>query len=118
MISETSLIGADGLPDVMQGRFDKPWHFVGEMKHTPICVNLWCKKCSRSFNDFVRAHGPECDWSMQPMPYHKVTLDRYLFVTDDMLHVFVYFGVCDECDSVYWARQGPPFERVRSYVGV
>jgi hypothetical protein len=38
------------------------------------------------------------------------------FITDDMIEVVVYFGVCGGCDSVYWARQGPPFRRARAFV--
>jgi hypothetical protein len=47
-----------------------------------------------------------------------VDLTRYVFVTDDMIEVLVYFGACPECAAIYWARSGPPFRRVRSCVPV
>jgi hypothetical protein len=45
-----------------------------------------------------------------------VSLTPRRFVTDDMLEVMVYFGICIECGAVYWARQGPPFRRLNAFV--
>ena len=104
MIQETAFLSCDNVPDKMRRQFDRPWQFVGEVEATQPVYRAVCRKCSET---------PRiCDArTIEKSVWHAVTLDGYKFVTDDMIEVMVYFGVCD-CGAVYWARQGPPFRRV------
>lgn len=113
MIKETAFIGCDNPPSVMAGRFDQPWNFIGEVKTDHRYFRCLCEKCNKREPVFV----------LQPMvndfaPLVVVECEGYLFVTDDMIEVVVYFGVRNKCDSVYWARSGPPFRRARSCVNL
>jgi hypothetical protein len=107
MISETTLMDCENMPAEMAGRFDQPWHFVGEARGNPRALECLCEKCRPKIplrvSDTVDARER----------IQTVHLRGHLFITDDMLKVVIYFGVCDKCDSVYWARQGPPFKRAR-----
>ena len=108
MITKEMLVGCEGLPPVIGDRLDRPWRFIGEvsgLRNQPMkCVCMSCLRRKRGLNVY----------SSQPSTVElAVTMDPYLFVSDDMLEVMVYFGVCKECDSVYWARQGPPYGRER-----
>ena len=109
MIGETAFMDCDNLPEEMADSFDKPWNFVGEVKTNLTYLKVHCAKCNPP-----RKIAP----SKLPEPHmvHIVVLLEYPFVTGDMLEVRVYFGICDKCDGVYWARQGPPFKRVSSYI--
>lgn len=105
MVSESTLIGCENLPQEMAERFDQPWFFVGEISNTRgMMMAAVCQKCE--------AHNRYLD----SMSYRTLTLIGHPFITDDMLEVIVYFGVCGECDSAHWARQGPPFKRARCLV--
>jgi hypothetical protein len=117
VVSETSLINCENLPEEMANSFDEPWHFVGEISAPPdrlggswwieaICV---CQKI-----DVLLLHANP----LPIVPIHHTTLRGYKFVTDDMIETVVYFGRCEDCGRVHWARQGPPFRRARCYAGV
>ena len=113
MISETALMDCENVPPEMSARFDQPWHFLGEVKGSPYHLHAMCGKCLTLERD------SSMWYSELPIHYKPpiiVNMKSHLFITDDMLEVRVYFGVCDKCDSVYWARQGPPFKRARCLV--
>lgn len=114
MISETALIHAENTPEIMRGTFDKPWNFVGEVKHSepPGYLSAYCDKCNGSLISNLTHNlsiGPE----PVPSSFVPVHLDGFQFITDDMIEIIVYFGICPECQSIYWMRQGPPFQRAR-----
>jgi len=111
MISETAFIGCRNLPEGMACRFDVPWVFVGEIKTDKRLVATCCQKCNQS--ELVLVGNP-CRAKYKPLVV--VSLRGYRFITDDMIEVMVYFGTCEKCGSVYWARSGAPFRRVRTYV--
>lgn len=108
MISETAIMDVENLPDEIAVWFDRPWNFVGEVKRKscPSFVDVACRRCSGSLVSFDLSTA---------ITTTKVALKGYLFITDDMIEVTVYFGVCETCGSVYWAREGPPFKRARCY---
>ena len=116
MIRETSFLDCENCPEEMSSRFDVPWNFVGEVKGDRPYLVVACGKCrSDVFEDIYKyKHDPK---PTSAMTFVTVDLFGKLFVTDDMIEVMVYFGVCERCESVYWAREGPPFRRARSYVG-
>ena len=95
----------------MAGRFDQPWNFIGEVKTNQRSVVCHCLKCNQR-EPIYRDNPNWVDYA----PLITVNCDGYLFITDDMIEVMVYFGVCRECDSVFWARSGPPFRRARACV--
>lgn len=114
MITEAAFVGADNLPQCMAERLDVAWTFVGEVgngfgRHVGRFMNVACN-CLRKRVSFGT--------SMSSMSFDIsiVSMERHLFITDDMLEVWVYFGVCPECGKVYWARSGPPFRRARACV--
>jgi len=111
MIRESHFVGCRDLPDDMAECLDKPWNFVGVVKYSCRVFSYQCTKC------FVQPcffYTPESIG--QPLN-DIVTLDCRRFVTDDKIEVMVYFGTCNECGSVYWARSGPPFRRAKAYRG-
>lgn len=113
MIYETTFLDCVNVPPEMAAQFDRPWNFIGEMEcdyPNMVCI---CEKCiprpsMRRPQDYERI-------SMEDT-YMKVYMQGHLFITDDMIEVFVWFGVCERCSAVYWARSGPPFRRARRYV--
>lgn len=113
MISETAILGCDNLPESMRGQFDKPWNFVGEVKTNRMDLMCHCKKCNMADVNYFK---PQQRATPQRLVF--VRMAGHLFVTDDMIEVMVYFGVCQECEAIYWARSGPPFRRARRCVGV
>lgn len=108
MISETAFINCENIPADMRGQFDKPWYFVGEAHAKAPYVQCLCKKCNK----------PACYWKIDdPIKMMQIVyMPAHQFITDDMLLVIVFFGVCDACGTVHWARSGAPFKRVRSCV--
>jgi len=112
MITETAFMDCENLPAEMASRFDVAWNFVGEVKTNLPHVRVLCHKCAPQVSVWIDA----CNGSLED-EYMQVELRGHLFITEDMLEVVVYFGVCERCDAVYWARQGPPFRMVRNYIG-
>lgn len=113
MITETTFIGCDNLPPEMAAAFDVPWTFIGEIMDDRLWMAVQCLKCSQpqTFTDIMLHKGR----------FHDITtvcLRSHWFITGDRLEVLVFFGRCETCGSVFWARRGPPFRRVRSYKGV
>ena len=109
MISETALLDCEDVPACMSERFDQPWHFVGEVEPKHYSLNAVCMRCADRpirLKEQIR---------VEEIIYQIVPMQSYLFITDDMIEVTIYFGVCDKCDRVYWARQGPPFTRARCF---
>lgn len=109
MISESAFIGCENCPEVMKGQFDKPWHYLGDVKPGQHFLNVVCKCQQAPLNFLAEVHEV-------PEPMEIMSLRPFTFVTDDMLIVIVYFGVCGECGRVVWAKEGPPFKRARSFV--
>lgn len=115
MISETAFLDCENLPAEMVGRFDQPWHFVGEVRRGGPSLYAGCVQCHSRRNPLQLRFYPDGIASVcKPVPI--VSMKGYPFITDDMIEVVVYFGVCDDCDAVHWARQGPPFKRARRRV--
>ena len=115
MITETAFFNCDNLPPEMACRFDQPWTFIGEVKTNRLHIECHCSKCARENSKYL--------WSPATMPVpmcsmQLVSMGGRVFITDDMIEVVVYFGVCEKCDTVHWARSGPPFRRARSCSGV
>lgn len=106
MISETELMDMENLPPEMANSFDRPWHFLGEVNNGfTNLVNAICKCSTQSlFSPCVSV--TEDDFLVMDMKAYK-------FITGDMIEVIVWFGVCETCGRVTWARQGPPFKRAR-----
>jgi hypothetical protein len=96
----------------MLGYFDQPWNFIGEIKldnkNVPN-IECICNKCSKPTFDFKLREND--------LMFIHVHLESYIFITDEMLEVIVYFGVCQKCDSIYWARSGLPFRRAKVCIG-
>jgi hypothetical protein len=112
VISETVIMGCEGVPKEMR-RFDRPWHFVGEVEGCRSHWEILCQRCCPKMTELAQW----LNWA-EPgvLTYHRVSLRGYPLVTDDRIEVMVYFGVCGGCDSIYWALQGPPFTRARCLV--
>lgn len=105
---ETFFLDCHGVPPEMIARFDRPWNFIGEIEHDFPYLRAFCKKCNQRPVEVSRYdYDPKYD------SIRIVDMKGHEFVTGDMLYVFVWFGVCDECDSIYWARRAPPYERAR-----
>ena len=103
----------ENVPPEMLGRFDQPWTFVGEVKGDRPYLQALCKRCEERNRPMLFSADPS---PLYNVVYQIVDLVGHLFITDDMIEVVVYFGVCGECDAVHWARQGPPFKRARCLV--
>ena len=101
----------ENVPTEMVEQFDQPWSFMGEVKEGTPYLGVCCGKCNKQ-----TSYAQKLPVLELPKPFRTVDLQRYLFITDDMLEVAIYFGVCKECDTVYWARQGPPFKRARCLI--
>jgi len=113
MISEAAFVGCRNLPESMARCFDVPWVFMGEVKADNRTIMMCCGKCNQ--RELVLDGNP--GWA-KCKPLVAVVLRGYRFITDDMIEVMVYFGICEKCDLVYWARSGAPFRRVRAYVSL
>ncbi len=110
MITETFFFDCQDVPLEMTARFDRPWNFVGEIDEKLPSLKCLCQKCCRRKIDHF-------DYEYIPLlKFREVQLTLCQFVTGDLLYVFVWFGWCTRCDEVYWARSGPPFERLRHCV--
>lgn len=107
MISETSIMASENVPPEMTCRFDQPWVFIGEDISNRPYIRCTCRKCNRRPVNFA------CDRQPDSVEVFDVLLKGFIFITDDMIECIVYFGVCEHCDTVHWARQGPPFKRAR-----
>ena len=113
MISETTLLECENVPQEMAKRFDQPWFQIGTVPTGNLpCIREICQKC---IDKQALTYAPIPISSYRGVTFHTVDMRGYLFITDDMIEVMVYFGVCQDCDSVYWARSGPPFQRARAY---
>ncbi len=121
MITESTFVHAENLPEEMRIRLDQPWHFVGEIPprdaerygyQRVVCTKCQEKERLKLLIDFKNQHYPDS------YTFSSVDLKRYLFVTDDMIEVLVFFGVCQKCQAVHWARSGPPFRRARALVPI
>lgn len=113
MISETTFLDCENISIEMSSRFDQPWTFVGEVKKEVNYLKARCEKCNRYHNPV------EINFNSITAINDVITtvmLKSYLFITDDKLEVIIFFGVCEKCDTVHWARQEPPFKRARSYI--
>lgn len=113
MITETAFVGAENLPQEMARSLDKPWTFVGEVRSNRSVVECLCE-CQRR-PCLTPSHSRHTAMVL-PAKMRITDLFGHDFITDDLLIVRVYFGVCVECGRVHWARQGPPFQRVRRMV--
>ena len=113
MISETAFLNCENLPAEMSSAIDLPWNFLGEITDGRDFLRCVCLKCSPM-------PLPTAIVPLQFRDYRTQTVDLrgHWFITGDMLEVLVFFGRCDWCGSVFWARRGPPFRRVRSFRGV
>jgi hypothetical protein len=99
-------------PEAMRGQFDRPWNYIGDVKTNSRFLNMICKCQKHGTLIYPENEIPE------PKQLSILTLSGYQFITDDMLEVMVFFGVCAECQRVYWGKQGPPFRRARAFVPV
>jgi hypothetical protein len=114
MLSETGIMGCENVPPEMVAQFDRPWNFVREIPERECFSHMavLCKCQNRSIAMRLAKSGTK------PRPVVITTCKPYEFVTNDMLIVRIYFGVCPECGAVYWARQGPPYRMLSSFVPV
>ncbi len=111
ILSESAFVGAKNLPECMAECLDLPWRYVGEVKeHGRNWVQAICRKCDLE-RDICEPSKMEFKTA-----FTVVNLDRYLLITDDMLEVYVFFGRCKKCGSIYWAKSGPPFRYARACV--
>lgn len=113
MITETAFLDCENLPEAMAACFDRPWNFLGEVRGFAPYAMFYCKRCNRRPVSVLRTAIVDCDEMIT-----QVYLVGHKFITDDMIEVLVYFGTCDRCHDVYWARSGPPFRRVAARVPV
>ena len=114
MISDYGIANCEGLPPELTALLDRPWHFLGEInpRDDAPSTRAVCQ-CDRSE---IKPLG-EMDLLVEPTR-NEVVMQRYKFVTDDMIEVICFIGACQKCPKVHWARLGPPFRRVRSFVPV
>jgi hypothetical protein len=112
MISDANIISAENLPDEIRMLGDRPWFFHGEIKlpEPPAYFDAVC-----------RCQIQPLLWGPPKVPsfaakFKTFVLNGWDFITDDMLIVKVYVGQCEECERVYWARSGPPYQRCRAFV--
>ena len=111
MLSESAFLHCHNCPEIMRGQFDKPWHYLGDVKPGQHYLNVICK-CQQKLP--ALAFIKETPVEFKPMP--MMSLRSFKFVTDDMLIINVFFGVCEECGRVVWAKEGPPFHRAKAFV--
>ncbi len=96
---------------------------IASIKTCEALFEYFAEQASTRFNNYATTKGVEKtlanDDSLSPLE-RKLLLAHFKyghkFITDDMILVFVWFGVCERCEAVYWARSGPPFTRIRSRV--
>ena len=113
--TEAFFLECENCPPEMIEHFDRPWKFVAEVRGWREYINTTCKKCNKPRPvQFLE----EIPTTIEDIRYHLVAMKAYHFITDDLIEVTVYFGVCSNCSQAHWARQGPPFKRLRSYVGM
>ena len=105
---ESAFLDSENVPAIMQGRFDVPWNFVGEVRTNASTMDCYCTKCNAS----------PVTLRLRIVDHITVIVELrgYMFVTDYMIEVVIYFGICRKCDGVFWARSGPPFRRARALV--
>lgn len=114
MINETTFLDTENLPPEIVGRFDEPWYFIGEVKRDVPWLQAPCSRCGR--NRRVARYDPSQDIRLDT--FQIVQLKAYTIITDDYIEVIIYWGTCAKCGQVAWARQGPPFSRVRGFYAV
>ena len=112
ILPETAFLDCENVPSEMAECFDKPWYFVGEVTGVRPHLQYICNRCSARRMPSLFDVNALTDYE----PIHVVAMRGHRFITDDMLEVVVYFGVCEHCGRVHWARQGPPFKRARRLV--
>lgn len=117
ILPETAFFNCENLPEEMSAQFDRPWNYLGDVTVKHPHLRAVCEKCRQRKSKLPMMY---CSSPKEPYAPRLETIEMpgQLFITDDMLEVIVYFGVCKTCGSVYWAKQGPPFRRVRSYCHV
>jgi hypothetical protein len=103
MITEATFVGAENLPPEIAAALDVPWTFLGEVPPGQSPPRAFA--CSHGRDIFHQ----DPDWKQNE-------LRRFVFLTDDMIEVSIWFGQCRTCQRVGWLRQGPPFIRARSFV--
>jgi len=113
ILSSSIILCAEGCPEELKAARNELWNFVGEVKDVGRSYYYaTCKKCNRrEMREYIKN-------VVKPKPLLIIRLKGYHFIIEDMLGVTIYWGRCEECRTIYWMRQGPPFEYLRSYVGV
>lgn len=92
---------------------DLPWNDLGEVSANIVRRSYLEKVCKCSTKPHVD-HNEEM--IVEPPSFALVHMPGRMFVTDDMIEVIVFFGQCQKCKAVYWARSGPPFNRARAFI--
>lgn len=108
----------ENLPQEMADSLDQPWNWCGEVRTNRPVLDAICHACEQRHREHLMESvwgAPQKDFSKAPT-YHAVSMRAYQFITGDMLQVTVFFGKCNKCGAAHWARQGPPFQRLRSFV--
>jgi len=115
--TETMFGGCQGLPEEMKVSLDLPWVFLGEVtaKFPADHVQFIEALCRNESKCNPRLNGPFKQY-LGTATLKSVSLRKHGFITNTGFEVSVFFGVCKNCGTVYWARQGPPFSRVSSCV--
>jgi hypothetical protein len=116
MLSETGIMDCENVPPEMVAQFDRPWNFVKEVPQWE-CHSLLEVLCKCQTNHLSKKLK-ESPATEMVQPLIITSCKAYEFVTEDMLIVTIYFGVCEGCGAVYWARQGPPYRMLSSFVPV
>jgi hypothetical protein len=89
MITETAFIGADNLPQEMADALDLPWNFVGD-----IGPKFMPSGDVGPYNVMIPCHhGLDPTELVSSARIYAVQLRGYLFITDDLIEVRVYFGL-------------------------
>ena len=111
MIEAQNFEEIQDLPEEIRKQLGKDWVFLGE---TPCLDASWkhahCAACNQHREYLLTmARGLHSSPDISQI----VSLRPYRFITSDLLVIGVYFGACDNCGRVYWAREAPPYHRAR-----
>lgn len=94
----------DSLPPEIARSFGLTWHFVGEISRNNSSPGVDAACTAKCLPTPVMGYSADAPADLlRPIPIVRLKANH--FIRSDGLRVIVYFGICDNCGSIYWARQ-------------